>query len=90
MYQITYHTQIPTDLTAIDTAAKRRIKQVIEGKLMVDPIRFGKPLQHSLAGLRSCRVGDYRIVYQLTKTEVYIVLIAHRSVVYQTTNKRNT
>ncbi|HMA78285.1 MAG TPA: type II toxin-antitoxin system RelE/ParE family toxin [Candidatus Paceibacterota bacterium] len=90
MYRVTYHTQIPADLNVIDTAAKRRIKQAIESKLTVDPIRFGKPLQHSLTGLRALRVGDYRIVYQLTKTEVYIVLIAHRTVVYQTAKKRNS
>lgn len=89
MYQVTYHQRIPDDLASIDTAAKRRIKHAIEIKLMVDPIRFGKPLQHSLSGLRTLRVGDFRVVYELTTTEVFILLIAHRSVVYKTAQKRN-
>jgi mRNA interferase RelE/StbE len=88
MYRVTYHQHIPNDLKALDTPTKRRLKQAIEAKLMVDPIRFGKPLQHSLSGLRTLRVGDYRIVYQLSKTEVFILLVAHRSVVYTAATKR--
>ena len=90
MYQITYHSQIKTDLKQIGTREQRRIRQAIEGKILTDPIQFGKPLQHSLRGLRSLRVGDYRVVFQLSENEVYVVLIAHRSAVYKQANKRVT
>lgn len=89
MYRVIYHQHVPDDVAVIDTVTQSRIKRAIEVKLMVDPIKFGKPLQHSLSGLRTLRVGDYRIVYQITKSDVLILLIAHRSIVYKTAHKRS-
>ena len=45
----------------------------------------GHPLQGRLSGLRSLRVGSYRVIYQL-KTEqlVRVVAIRHRGTVYVT------
>jgi hypothetical protein len=45
-------------------------------------------LRFSLKGLRSLRVGDYRVVFRIQKNEVFIVLIAHRSFVYKEADKR--
>lgn len=88
MYEISYHITIRDDLASIGTAEQQRIRQAIESKLQTKPVLFGKPLQYSLRGLRSLRVGDYRVVFQLTPTEVFIVLIAHRSLVYKNVPKR--
>lgn len=88
MFEITYHKKIVEDISSISTAHKKVIKKAIEEKLETEPEFFGKPLQFSLVGLRSLRVGDYRVIFQLKKKEVFIVLIAHRSVVYKVINKR--
>jgi len=47
--------------------------------------RAGHILRGRLRGLRSLRVGTYRIIYQLTDTErtVRIVAIRHRSAAYR-------
>lgn len=73
------------DLPALDTAVKQRIQQAITSKLLRDPVHFGKPLRYSLAGQRSLRVGDYRIVYALDHTEhlIRITTIRHRRDVYE-------
>lgn len=88
MYRVSYHHQIPDDLAKLSQPVKIRIKKSIETKLLTEPEFFGKPLQFSLKGLRSMRVGDYRVVFQLTKKEVFIVLIEHRKTVYQSMQKR--
>lgn len=88
MFEITYHKKIVEDISSISTSHKKVIKKAIEEKLETEPEFFGKPLQFSLSGLRSLRVGDYRVIFQLKKKEVFIVLIAHRSVVYKVINKR--
>lgn len=88
MFEITYHKKVADDVSAISSSNKITIKKAIEEKLTSSPELFGKPLQFSLSGLRSLRVGDYRVVFQLKKKEVFIVLIAHRSVVYTLVNKR--
>ncbi len=88
MYILTYHTDILKDIAGLGAADKHRIKSAIDSKLVIDPVRFGKPLQHSLRGLRSLRVGNYRVVFLLKAKEVFVVLIAHRSIVYERVGKR--
>ena len=88
MYQLEYHPEVVGDIARLGTAERRRIKTAIETKLQTAPVQFGKPLQHSLSGLRSFRVGDYRVVFQLRVSQIFIVLIAHRSIVYTQVYKR--
>lgn len=88
MFEITYHKKILEDLASISSSNKNVIRKSIEEKLRVQPEFFGKPLQFSLFSLRSLRVGDYRVIFQLKKKEVFIILIAHRSVVYKIVNTR--
>jgi len=46
----------------------------------------GHALRGRLRGLRSLRVGAYRIIYQLSKSDqtVRVVAIRHRSIAYRT------
>ena len=72
MFEITYHTKIIDDLAGISSSHKNNIRKAIEEKLETQPEFFGKPLQFSLFGLRSMRVGDYRVIFQLKKTKLLI------------------
>jgi mRNA interferase RelE/StbE len=55
------------------------------GLLERDP-HVGRGLHGRLRGLRSLRVGTYRVIYQLTDAEqtVRVVAIRHRSIAYRT------
>jgi mRNA interferase RelE/StbE len=55
------------------------------GLLERDP-HAGHALRGRLRGLRSLRVGTYRIMYQLTDAEqtVRVAAIRHRSIAYRT------
>ncbi len=88
MFGIEYHSKVVDDLSRISTPIKKDIRKAIEEKLTTAPEFFGKPLQFSLKGLRSMRVGDYRVIFQLSKDTVRVILIAHRSLVYKDTKKR--
>jgi len=54
------------------------------GLLERDP-RAGHSLRGRLRGLRSLRVGAYRIIYQVTEADrtVRVVAIRHRSIAYR-------
>ncbi|MDP3935519.1 MAG: type II toxin-antitoxin system RelE/ParE family toxin [Alphaproteobacteria bacterium] len=73
------------DIPQLPQNIRQTIKQAIESRLMINPMLFGKPLRYSLSGLRSLRVGDYRVIYTINSTEfrVSIVSIAHRRDVYE-------
>ena len=55
------------------------------GLLEGDP-HAGDPLRGRLGGLRSLRVGTYRIIYQLADNDrtVRVAAIRHRSIAYRT------
>jgi mRNA interferase RelE/StbE len=73
----------PKELSRFPKADLRMIKQAIEEKLTTHPEVFGKTLRFSLKGHRSLRVGEYRVIFRIEGTLVKILLIAHRSVVYE-------
>ncbi len=78
--EIVYEKHLP----ALSKSIRDRIFDIIERKLQIDPVAFGKPLQHTLKGYRRARVGDYRIVYRIESAShtVLIVAIKHRKDVY--------
>jgi len=61
------------------------IKNAIEKRLMLDTIRFGKPLRYTLKGKRRLHVVNYRIAYRIeTETNtVLITAIKHRKDIYE-------
>ena len=84
MYLIEYLSSVTTeDIPALPRVLRERVRVAIENKLTNRPDVFGKPLRISLEGLRSLRVGDYRVIYLIEKRAVLVVIIRHRSVVYK-------
>ena len=48
----------------------------------------GKPLRDELAGLRSCRIGRFRIVYRVARDRIEIVAVGPRRIIYDETWRR--
>jgi len=85
-YRIEYAPNVEKEeIPALPKTVRAVIKKAIEERLVLDPVRFGKPLRYSLKGLRRLRVGDYRIVYRVNLLDnvVVIVMIKHRKDVYE-------
>jgi mRNA interferase RelE/StbE len=85
MYEIFYLPEVvKKQIPKLALPVRTRIKKAIEKKLAINPISFGKPLRHSLKGLRRLRVDDYRVIYKINEddSKVTIVKIAHRKEIY--------
>lgn len=83
MYQILYHPDVlKDDLTGVPRNIKGDIRRAIEERLMREPFLYGEPLRQSLKGYRKLRVGDYRVVYRVEKSDIIILKIGHRRDVY--------
>lgn len=65
---------IKKDIPALSHAVRLRVRKTIESKIVTDPLRFGKPLRYSMHHLRSLRVGDYRVLYQVDH-EAHVISI---------------
>ena len=55
--------------------------EFINGALLENPYRVGKPLRFQLEGFFSARRGQYRVIYRLHDQDVVVevVKISHRS-----------
>ena len=54
---------------------------------MVDALaaqpELGKPLRGELEGVWSARVGRYRVIYRLSRTVLFVVVIGPRATIYE-------
>lgn len=84
-WKVTYKESVQKDLKKISKDIQYIIRRAIEEKLMVDPLKFGLPLRRNLKGYMKLRVGDYRIVYSISKktVTVHVIKIGHRKDVYE-------
>lgn len=88
-FSVAYHQLvIKQDIPKLSSAWKQKIQSAIETRLMTRPDLYGKPLRKSLKDYRKLRVGDYRVIFRIEDTTVKILIIAHRSVVYNKVHKR--
>ncbi|MDO8183589.1 MAG: type II toxin-antitoxin system RelE/ParE family toxin [bacterium] len=89
-WRVVYHfLVVKNDLVKITKTDLIRIKRAIESKLMIDPVVYGLPLRGSLKQYWKLRVGNWRLVYNIYKNEVRILIIAHRREVYKLAPKRD-
>lgn len=67
--------------TRIKHKELRERVQALIIRIQDDP-GIGKPLQHNLAGKRSVRIPPFRIIYAIEGDDVILLLLEHRSRVY--------
>ena len=90
-YRIEFESQALADFSRLDGAVKKQIQKYID-KIASrdDPRTLGEPLQENLSAYWKFRVGDYRLVAEIQDDRfiVLMLVIDHRSRVYNTASKR--
>jgi len=66
-----------------DLDKQTQIRILRESKILREQPFAGKRLVGRLSGLMSFRVGEYRVIYQLSEKTVIIRTIGHRKKVYE-------
>lgn len=82
-YSLRIKSSARREIASFPMRERQRISDGIDS-LPESPLS-GKPLSGGLRGLRSLRVGDYRIIYQLLRDElvILVVRVAHRRESYR-------
>ena len=82
-YTIQYTKEAKKKIEKLDPSILVIIKKAIES-LSSNPYK-GKPLSYELAGLRSFRTTDYRIIYRIKEERLKIIVISvgHRKEIYK-------
>lgn len=74
-------------IRSLHPTIKRKVRAALQA--IVEVPASGKPLKEELAGLRSYRIGRFRIVYRIAENRsIEIVAIGPRSYIYQETYRR--
>ena len=84
-YQVQITARSARDLQRLPEKIATACVEFIFGPLVENPQRVGKPLRGELAGLRSARRGDYRVIYAIVEDEhrIEVVHIDRRSDIYR-------
>ena len=80
-YNIRYPSQVEAQLEKLDNSIAQRIYDKI-WMLRSNP-NLGKPLKSAWKNYRRLRIGKYRIIYEISESEITIVKIGHRNDVYK-------
>lgn len=80
-YNIVYKKSVHRDLKKLSKSEANHILDQIEQELSKKP-ESNPVLKGQFAGLRKFRVGEYRVIYALLRTDVLILRIGHRKNVY--------
>ena len=87
-YEVQVRDVAQGDLDELPRNIQVRLIRAVEQRLTTAPNHYGVRLRQSLSGLWKVRVGDYRIVYDLTGRTVTIWAIRHRKQVYPIVGRR--
>ncbi len=81
-FNITYKKSIHRDLRKIGKSEAKKVVDQLEKELSKKADKY-PVLKGEFAGLRKYRVGDYRVVYAIIKSDVVVLRIRHRKDVYK-------
>jgi mRNA interferase RelE/StbE len=87
-FSVLLHPEVAREIAGLPASLKERIKHAITERLATEPALYGKPLRATLKGYWKLRVGDYRVVYEISGDEVFVYAICHRRHVYDIVSKR--
>lgn len=88
-FELIYHQDVKeVDIPKLDSRLRKRIEYAIKTRLSTAPHQYGEPLRKTLKGYWKLRVGDYRVVYKIVESEVWILGIIHRKDIYSKIEKR--
>lgn len=83
-WTIEYTLSALKELKKLPKDVRRRIYNKIDESLLKNPYA-GEPLEGRLEGFFKFRVGDYRVIYELKKERIVILIlrVAHRKDAYR-------
>ena len=85
MYEVAWTSPARRDLARLPPRTAGVILTYVDERLADRPAVLSKPLRNLLVGLRSARVGDYRILFRIDEDGHRLVIqrVDHRAHVYR-------
>lgn len=81
-YQLLYSKKALQDIRKLDTVVKKKIGKKIQ-QFSKRPIFNARKIINSKAGQYRWRVGDYRIIFDISGNTIFILRVGHRREIYK-------
>ena len=81
-YKIAFKKSVSRDLKKIEKEYADKILTKIHKELSTKATQYPE-LKGTFAGLRKCRIGDYRIIFTIINDTVLILRVRHRKNAYK-------
>lgn len=81
-YKIVYTKTAFNDIQKLDQVVKKRIKKKID-EYIINPLESARKLLHPKIGSYRWRIGNYRVVFDISKTTIIILRVGHRREIYK-------
>lgn len=83
-YPLKYSKTFLKEISKLDQIVKRKIKEAIETKLLIDPISNSLKLKDfKIDGARRLRVSSYRVIFFIEGKSIEILRVGHRREIYK-------
>jgi mRNA interferase RelE/StbE len=79
-FEVAYDPRVEADLARLPKNIGKRVLKAISERLHTEPEKYGRPLSGKFARYRKLRVGDVRVVFELSRGRVivYAILVTKR------------
>jgi mRNA interferase RelE/StbE len=81
-FEVTFSDRAARELKKLDKQIQRRIIEKLTHYAATENLSEAKKLTNPLLGEWRYRVGDYRIIFDLSGNEIQVLKVAHRSEAY--------
>ncbi len=75
MYRVIWDKAVFQELKHLDKSQAIKLVKKVEEYLSKAPEKLGKPLVGRFQGLYRYRLGDYRVIYEINREEVVIIIV---------------
>jgi mRNA interferase RelE/StbE len=81
-FEVTFSDRAARELKKLDKQIQRRIIEKLTHYAATENLSEAKKLTNPLLGEWRYRVGDYRIIFDLSGNEIQVLKVTHRSEAY--------
>jgi mRNA interferase RelE/StbE len=81
-YKLIYTQRGERDLAKLDIKTKERIGKTLL-RFQEEPLKYAEKFSDPILGSFRFRIGDYRIIFDIGKSEIVVLRVGHRKEIYR-------
>ena len=81
-FRLVYTERAARDIRALDPGTRARLGHALR-RLEQDPGRNSRRLTQPAQGTYRFRIGDYRVICDVTGSDIVVLRVGHRSTIYR-------